>query len=300
MQTLEPPGLADPVHPHGADDAALRLAHRLVDERASDEAAAALERAAGQAPHEGPAGDALASAHDLLAASHRRPGADAARDRLSAVASGPDFRGLLRGWSGELREAAASLPDTGACTVATALELWSWTSRHLLSPAAPEAASIAGGELAEALASLLAARSLALEVAATGPGTGESLRVDVSHAYAARVSAAAGALCAELVFGYRRHLGWNADGCTSCYAAGDLDELEALMPGIASGAGSDVIEADGTHPAKEGPCVRFDGVDAFVRLRNRLDGCLTGARISKDRAAAAIAGRTATTTERKA
>jgi hypothetical protein len=292
MQTLEPPQLADPV--------LSRAARRLVDQRASDEAAAALGRAAAPAAQHGPAGVALASAHDLLSARHRHPGADGARDRLSAVASDTDFRELLRGWSRELREAAASLPDTGACTVATALELWSWTSRHLLSPAAPEGASTVAGELAEALASLLAARSLALEVAATASGAGESLRVDLSHAYAARVSAAAGALCAELVFGYRRHLGWNADGCASCYAAGDLDELEALMPGIASGAGSDVIDADGTHPAKEGPCVRFEGVDAFARLRNRLDGCLTGARISKDRAAAAIAGRTATTTGRKA
>ena len=62
------------------------------------------------------------------------------------------------------------------------------------------------------------------------------------------------------------------------------------MPGIGASAGgaSDVIENDGTHADKAGPCVRFDGYDTFARLRARLDGCLTGARLAKDRAAYAL------------
>ena len=39
---------------------------------------------------------------------------------------------------------------------------------------------------------------------------------------------------------------------------------------------------------KAGPCVRFDGTEAFVRLRLKLDGCLTGVRLAKDRAADAL------------
>jgi hypothetical protein len=49
-----------------------------------------------------------------------------------------------------------------------------------------------------------------------------------------------------------------------------------------------VIEEGQLHPAKAGPCVCFDGMEAFMRLRVKLDGCLTGARLAKDRAAEAL------------
>ena len=113
---------------------------------------------------------------------------------------------------------------------------------------------------------------------------------DLCHAHAARAAAAVGGVCAELVYGYRRHLAWDAEGCSTCYGAEALDELEGLIPGIASSARgcTDVVEADGSHPAKAGPCARFDGVEPFTRLRARLDGCLTGARLAKDRAAAEL------------
>jgi hypothetical protein len=132
---------------------------------------------------------------------------------------------------------------------------------------------------------------LLLEVMDAATSGDAEVRSDLCHVYAARAAASSGAVCAELVFGYRRHLTWDSEGCASCYAGQDIDDLEALMPGIASGArmGSDVIEADGSHASKAGPCARLDGVEPFVRLRTKLDGCLTGARIAKDRAAAAIA-----------
>ena len=174
----------------------------------------------------------------------------------------------------EVREIASLFPDSGACTVATALKLWLWTSKHL----GPEHAD----ELADVATPLLAARALILESL-----TADKAALDLAHVYAAHASAQAGAACAELVYGHRKHLLWDAEGCATCYVADDLDELEAIMPGIAAGAGStiDVINIDGSHPAKRGPCANSDGLEAFVRLRNRLDVCLTGARIAKDRLA---------------
>jgi hypothetical protein len=70
----------------------------------------------------------------------------------------------------------------------------------------------------------------------------------------------------------------------------DLEVLEGLIPGIVSAATAvtDIIESDGSHPAKAGPCVRFEGLDQFARLRVRLDGCLTGSQLAKDRAAEAL------------
>jgi hypothetical protein len=99
-----------------------------------------------------------------------------------------------------------------------------------------------------------------------------------------------GRICAELVFGYRRHPAWDSGACRTCYQAGDLEDLEALIPGMDSVARActEVIEADGSHPSKAGPCARFDGLEQFTRLRQRLDGCLTGSQLAKDRAAEAL------------
>ena len=42
------------------------------------------------------------------------------------------------------------------------------------------------------------------------------------------------------------------------------------------------------HPDKAGPCVCLQGLEEFTKMRTRLDGCLTGARLAKDRAAEAL------------
>jgi hypothetical protein len=258
-----------------------RHIYHLVDSHASTEAASALHRVAGRTRDDA---GVLAAADAIL----RDANDAAARDRLGAAVARPEFLSILPNWIRELREVASLWPDSGACTVATALKLWLWTANHLRASDSP-----AVDELAEALTPLLAARCLALEVTANASETSAELelRRDLSHVYAARASALAGAACAELVFGYRRHLLWDAEGCATCFASDDLDDLEALIPGIASGARTsiDIIEADGSHPAKRGPCASFNGLDTFMRLRNRLDGCLTGSRMAKKRAAEGIA-----------
>lgn len=264
MQTTESPARAD------------RQLSRLVDVHASTEAAAALHAAATSAPQNA----VLAAADAVL----RGAADDATRDRLRDALVSKDFVPQLRGWMRELREVASAWPDSGACTVATAMKLWSLTVDHFRGTEAQ-----AADDLAEPFCRLIAARCLVLDAVTEK----SQLRLDLAHVYCAHASSLAGAACAELVFGYRRHLLWDAEGCATCYAGEDLDDLEAVMPGIASGAGTtiDVLGANGSHPAKRGPCVRFEGVDTFMRWRNKLDGCLTGSRAAKDRAAAAIARR---------
>lgn len=289
MQTVHFPSLADQIAKLPADGAGRdRQLHRLVDRFAESEALLALQAAADLAKP-GLVAELLLSSRAMLSESSEK--ADAVRSHLTALLRTPQFDALLSLWVRELREVASARPETGACTLASALELWSWTLEHFRTgefSAAPFAAS-AIDELSEKLAPLVAARCLAIELVATRLADAE-LRSDLSRLQAARTAAATGATCAELVFGYRRHLVWDAEGCATCWSGEDLDELEALMPGIASGArmNADVLEADGSRPRKAGPCVRFDGVEAFTRLRSRLDGCLTGARIARDRAAAAI------------
>lgn len=293
MQATAYPSLAEEVRKLPTEGVRRdRQVHRIIDTYAAAEAAVALHRAAERARIAGGVvATILTSAEAILDGDDAQPGD--ARDLLRTAVTSREFQALLPAWTSELREVAAACPDTGACTVATALKLWSWSMQHLQST--PQAID----ELTDTLVPLLAARSLALEFQGSGSATETGLHRDLSHVYAARVSALTGATCAELVFGYRRHLVWDAEGCAACYAADELDELEAVMPGMASGARTtpDVIESDGSHAAKEGPCARFDGVDTFMKMRNRLDGCLTGARIAKDRAAAAIVRSTINTLE---
>ena len=92
------------------------------------------------------------------------------------------------------------------------------------------------------------------------------------------------------MFGYSLHPEWTAQACANCYGSADLDELEGIMPGIASGAcGVADITPDGhAHPDKAGPCPDTSRLQAFLRMRSKLDGCLYGFGLAKDRAANAL------------
>jgi len=103
----------------------------------------------------------------------------------------------------------------------------------------------------------------------------------------AKAAGEVGRICAELVNGYNRHPAWDDEGYKGCYACDELESLESLIPGIAAVA-TDVIDTQGQHPLKAGPCPACHGLDAFQRLRTKLDGCLTGSMLSKDRAAEAL------------
>jgi hypothetical protein len=176
------------------------------------------------------------------------------------------------------------------------MELWLWTLTHL-----QEATDADGGKLyhgnrqgvtfplADALCWLLASRYQILdllELEAKGPENPvlaeglpgfQGFLTDLCHVQAARAAGEAGRVCAELVYGYNRHAAW--DGGTGCGP-------DACDPLVTIG-----VDASGaTMPVgpKAGPCVRFDGMEAFVRLRLKLDGCLTGVRLAKDRAAEAL------------
>jgi hypothetical protein len=189
------------------------------------------------------------------------------------------------------------------------MQLWLWTLDRLLNSVDAEGSKLYQSArqgvtfpLADALCWLLAARCQildALELERKGPQSptvAEGLAgllaffTDLCHVQAARAAGEVGRICAELVFGYNRHPAWDEEGCASCYQSEDLEALESMIPGIAGLARSytDVVEADGTHPAKAGPCVRWNGLEAFTQLRMRMDGCLTGSQLAKDRAAEAL------------
>jgi len=59
------------------------------------------------------------------------------------------------------------------------------------------------------------------------------------------------------------------------------------MPGITAFA-VDVLNDDGSHPPKAGPCASCSGASEFLRLQNKLANCLSGSRLAKDRAAETV------------
>ena len=198
------------------------------------------------------------------------------------------MRQQLPEWIAEMRRVAGERPATGACAVATAMEVWAWTFDHLQRARAEAAGApldMYSTALVDALGWLLASRALVLNAMSDD----DTSLADLCHAHVARACGEVGRVCAELVFGSLRHPAWDADAHT-CYHAEDLEMLEEVLPGLASTARaySDVIEADGSHRPKAGPCVRPDSVEEFVRLRAKLDGCLAGGHMARTRAVEAL------------
>jgi alkylation response protein AidB-like acyl-CoA dehydrogenase len=228
------------------------------------------------------------------------------RRNLTVTMTHELFLAQWKQWIGEMRQIASRRPGTGACTLATAMTMWLWTYNFLQKSADADGAKLYHGQrqgvtfpLADALSWLLAARHFILDVVeleAKGPenptvaeGLEGTLQfyTDLCHVQAARAAGEAARICAELVFGYRRHPAWDDPNYAGCFQENELDALETLLPGIASCA-EDVIDAAGKHPAKAGPCASCEGLQDFQRLRTKLDACLTGAQLAKDRAAEAV------------
>ncbi|HEX9053124.1 MAG TPA: acyl-CoA dehydrogenase family protein [Anaeromyxobacter sp.] len=226
------------------------------------------------------------------------------RRQISVCMANPVFLAQMKAWIRELRHVAAIHPGTGACALASALDLWTWTYRHL------ESATDADGEklltsprqgvsfkLADALGWLLAARAQILDVvrlaeegaAVLGDAHASTLRffADLCHVQAARAAGEVGRICAELVNGYNRHPAWDEEGRKACWSATDAEALEGIVAGLA-GCAVDELDEAGGHPDKEGPCASCKGITDFRTMRAKLDGCLTGALLAKDRAAEAV------------
>ena len=231
------------------------------------------------------------------------------RLQLSITMTNELFLAQFQQWIPEMRRLAGTRPGTGACTLASAMQLWLWTLKHVMTAKDADGTKLfhktrqgVTFPLVDALCWLLAARQFILDVAeleAKGPrnpavaegldGTVAFLN-DLAHVQAARTAGEVSRIATEIVFGYNRHPAWDETSCHSCYRADELVSLEGLIPGIegTARAYSDVAEEGEDHPCKAGPCVQFHGLEDFIHLRAKLDGCLTGCRLAKDRAAESL------------
>jgi alkylation response protein AidB-like acyl-CoA dehydrogenase len=213
------------------------------------------------------------------------------------------FLAQFRTWIAGMRQIASEKPGTGACTLASAMEMWIWTIGYLQNATDANGNKLYHGQrqgvtfaMADALSWLLASRCQILDVleleargaedavAAEGlDGTVQFLS-DLCHTQAAQAAGEVSRICAELVFGYNQHPVWDEAENTNCFNTSELEALEKTMPGISCMA-IDVLTGDGSHPQKAGPCAGCNGSSEFLRLQNKLAGCLSGSRLAKDRAA---------------
>ena len=231
------------------------------------------------------------------------------RLQLSITMNNELFLAQFQQWILEMRRIASNRPGTGACTLASAMQLWFWTLNHVQTATDADGVKLyhkarqgVTFPLADALCWLLAARQFILDVieletkGAENPALADGLDgtvdffMDLCHVQCARAAGEVARICSELVHGYNRHPAWDETSSHVCYCAAELESLEGLIPGIdgSARACSDVLEEGGSHPLKAGPCVKFTGLETFTRLRSKLDGCLTGCRLAKDRAAEAL------------
>lgn len=231
------------------------------------------------------------------------------RLQLSITMTNELFLAQFQQWIAEMKRIASERPGTGACGLATAMKLWHWTLQYVQKATDADGAKLyhktrqgVTFPLADALCWLLAARQFILDIIeletkgaensalADGLEGTTAFLTDLSNVQSARAAGEVGRICAEIVHGYNRHPAWDERSCHACYCAEELETLEGIIPGIdgSARAYSDVSEISEDHPCKAGPCVKFDGLEAFVRLRAKLDGCLTGCRLAKDRAAEAL------------
>jgi len=229
------------------------------------------------------------------------------RRQLTVTMTSEVFLAQFRAWTTEMRRIASAQPGTGACTLASAMNLWLWTLGYLQRTSDPDGGKLYHGQrqgvtfaLADALCWLLASRYQILDVlelesrggadavAAEGLAGTVQFLSDLCHTQAAQAAGEVSRICGELVFGYSPHPSWKDEAHKGCFLSSELEFYEETMPGITAFA-VDVLAVDGSHPPKAGPCAGCVGNSEFLRLQNKLTTCLSGCRLAKDRAAETVA-----------
>lgn len=217
------------------------------------------------------------------------------RRQLSLTMTNELFLAQFKQWIEEMQELAKKRPGTGAATLAAAMRVWLWTLKHLQETSEEGKKLYSSSRqgvtfpLADALCWLLAARCFLLDLleleekGAENPAIVEALpellsfMTDLFHVQSGNAAGEVGKICAELVYGYIHHPAWTEDGCKSHDFFDDLEALDHLIK-----------NGDADKSKTKGLCSCFAGLGEFNRLRLKLDTCLTGTRVAKDRAADAL------------
>lgn len=231
------------------------------------------------------------------------------RRQMSVTMVDEVFLAQFRQWIADMHAIGGKRPGIGACALGSAMQLWLYTLNYCRKAKDADGRSLYQSTrhgvsfvLADALSWLLATRAQILdivELASKGmdnPMLSEGLDgfvnffSDLSRVHTVRAAGEVSRICSELVYGYDRHEVWECDESGSCFAHRVNDALNEAMPGYSMTAEEVAAELTdtGDAPLKMGPCVCKTTHQDFNKLKTKLDGCLTGGRLAKDRAARAI------------
>jgi alkylation response protein AidB-like acyl-CoA dehydrogenase len=190
------------------------------------------------------------------------------RRQLSITAANGLFLAQFENWIADLQAISAEQPATGAAAVASAMTLWLWTVRHLQTATDANGAKLYQSNrhgvtfpLTDALCWLIASRQQILDAVQLGQAGADDLAV------------------AEELPGT---LAFLTDLChvQAARAAGETSRIcSELVFGYHP-------HSNGTQPPGSGE----SGLPEFIQLRSKLDACLYGFRLAKDRAANALTG----------
>lgn len=197
------------------------------------------------------------------------------RRQMTATMANPIFLAKFKLWTQEMQELAHKKPNTGACTLAAAMQVWQYTYDYLQNnkdangkPLYHSKRQGATFPLADALCWLLAVRYFYLDVleleekGPMNPVVAEGIEgtmgfyTDLVTIQSTRAAGEVTRICTELLYGYVEHKACDSACCSDV----DFDGLNKV----------------------------FDGAEEFARLKMRVDHCMAGSKLAKDRAAAAL------------
>ena len=206
-----------------------------------------------------------------------------------------------------MRRIASDRPGTGACTLASAMNMWLWTLNYLQKATDPGGGKLYHGQrqgvtfaLADALCWLMASRCQildVLELEARGPRRSGRRRGPGRHrAVPQRPLPHAGRAGGRRSFAHLRRAGLRLQppsrhGTTRTHATASwpANWKSWKRPCPASRPWPlDVLAADGTIRRRPAPAPVARGIERVPAAAKQADHCLTGSRLAKDRAAETV------------
>lgn len=195
------------------------------------------------------------------------------RRHLTMTMPSEIFQHILSAWTKQMQRAGAEVPGLGGCVLASAMELWQWTMNHLQSSKDAEGRKLYHNKrqgvtfaMADALGWILGPYFLATDVMeliekgpmsptlADGLDDLTAFYTDMTHVQAARAAGEVARICTELVYGF--------GACKCCTPDGAEDNSSCSTEDLAT----------------------------FRELKAKVDMCMAGSRLAKDRAGNALSG----------
>ncbi|CCH50365.1 acyl-CoA dehydrogenase family protein [Pseudodesulfovibrio piezophilus] len=214
------------------------------------------------------------------------------RRHMTMTMTSEVFQHILSAWIRQMKAAGATVPGLGGYVLASAMELWQWTFKHLQTAKDDDGRKLFHSKrqgvtfaLADALGWLLGPYFLATDVmeliekGPMAPTLAEGLDdltgfyKDLCHIQSARAAGEVARICTELVYGFNTCLCPKSDGTIA-----EKCEPETKSPSECSPDG---------QLGDQSKCSR-DDLKAFRRLKATVDMCMAGSRSAKDRAGNAL------------